>query len=349
MFFRKAFFVVSCAAVFAAVSAAKVVDRTIAIVNGEAIMSSEFERTIEPVVEQYRQVTPMAEQTKDKQLELKQKLLDQMIDDKILKQEAKKKKVRVSKRDVDDGIRQVKKRFETESEFQAELEKEDISMAQFEKRIEGQLMVMKLIEQEIKGKAEQPAEEEVRAFYDKIQKKMDGKDLGLDKKEEEELQGLSKYLNRITSEQVRAKHILVAVPPNSGMSVKSQALKKIKKIQAELKKSGDFDALAAKYSDDPGSRDRGGDLGYFVKGDMTPEFEKAAFALAVGEVSQPVLTDFGYHIIKVEEKRAAKKINYEDLKNDLMNYIAQKNIAKKYEAWLKDLRAKSNIKINSIE
>lgn len=328
---------------------AKVVDKTLAIVNGEAIMYSEFDKIIAPVVEQYKQVTPPAEQSDAKLKELKTKLLDQMIDDKVLKQEADKRKIKVTKRDIDEGVKQVKTRFSNDVEFQAELKKENMDMAQFEKRIEEQLMVMKLVEQEIKGKAAQPSDEEVHKLYDQIQTKLDGKDLGLDKKSDEELGQLAKLFSRVSSEQVRARHILVQVDKNAPMADKTAALNKIKKIQADLKKGADFAELAKKNSDDPGSKNRGGDLGYFAKGDMVPEFEKVAFSLNVGQVSEPVLTDFGYHIIKVEEKRASRKLAYEEVENDLKQYLYQKSAQVRYENWLKDLRAKATIKINPIE
>lgn len=331
------------------VLSAKVVDKTLAIVNGEAIMLSEFDKTVDPIIEQYKQAVPAAEQTPEKIKEFKQKLIDQMVDDRLLKQEAKKAKIRVTKRDLEEGIKQVKKRFTTDAEFREELKKESITTEQFEKRIEEQLTVMKLIEEEIKAKTEQPKEEEIKAFFDKIESKMNGKDLGLEKKEEEEMAALAKMLSRAVAEQVRARHILIQVDKSAPMSEKSAALKKIKKVQAELKAGADFNELVKKYSDDPGSKERGGDLGFFSRSDMVPEFEKAAFSLNVGQVSEPVLTDFGYHIIKVEEKKAAKKLSYDEVKNDLKELLYQKAAQKRYESWLKDIRTKSTIKVNPIE
>lgn len=328
---------------------AKVVDKTLAMVNNEAIMLSEYNKIANPIIEQYKQAAPAAEQTPEKMKEFQQKLIDQMVDDKLLKQEATKAKIKVTKREVEEGVKQVKKRFQTEDEFQAEMRKEEMTQPQFEKRIEEQLMVMKLIELEVKGKVTSPTEDQVKAFYDQVQQKMAGKNLGLDKKDEDEIGTLAKYLTKLTSEQVHARHILVAVDKNAAMDTKSAALKKVKKIQQELKAGGDFEELAAKYSDDPGSRNRGGDLGFFSADDMVPEFAKAAFALNVGQISDPVLTDFGYHVIKVEEKRAARKISYDDVKNDLKELLSQKGAQKRYESWLKDLRAKAAIKINPID
>lgn len=328
---------------------AKVVDKTLAIVNNEPIMLSEFNKLADPIIEQYKQSAPAAEQTPEKIKELRTKLLEQMVDDKILKQEAQKAKIKVTKREIEEGIKQVKKRFNSEDEFRAELKKENMTQAQFEKRIEEQLMVMKLIEQEVKAKTTPPTEEETKKFFDQIQAKMAGKKLGLDPKDEQEIETLAKYLSKLTAEQVRARHILVAVDRNASMDTKSAALRKIKQVQQELKGGADFAELAQKYSDDPGSRNRGGDLGFFSKDDMVPEFAKAAFSLGVGQISEPVQTDFGYHLIKVEEKRAARKLSYDDVKNDLKELLTQKAAQQRYEVWLKDLRARSNIKVNALE
>ena len=128
---------------------AKVVDKTLAIVNGDPIMTSEFDKTVEPAMDQNKQYTPPAEQTAAKLLEFRQKLLDQMVDDKILKQEATKRKIHVSAKELEDGIKEIKKRFKTEAEFQDELRKSELTQAQFDKRIQDQLAVMKMIQQEI--------------------------------------------------------------------------------------------------------------------------------------------------------------------------------------------------------
>ncbi|MDH7479908.1 MAG: peptidylprolyl isomerase, partial [Syntrophomonadaceae bacterium] len=101
-------------------------------------------------------------------------------------------------------------------------------------------------------------------------------------------------------EQVRARHILVDSAEKAG------------EVKQKLANGEDFAQLAKAYSTDPGTRDSGGELGFFGAGQMAKEFEKAAFALAVGEVSDPVKTDYGYHIIQVEEHKPAKEANFEE-------------------------------------
>lgn len=113
-------------------------------------------------------------------------------------------------------------------------------------------------------------------------------------------------------EEVNARHILV----------KDEA--KAKEIADKLAKGGDFAALAKENSEDPGSKDNGGDLGYFGHGQMVPEFEKAAFALEKGKISAPVKSNFGFHIIKLEDKRMRQPPPFDGLKDRIVNTLLQK-------------------------
>ncbi len=79
---------------------------------------------------------------------------------------------------------------------------------------------------------------------------------------------------------------------------------------------------------------------------MVPEFEKVAYSIQIGKTSDPVLTEFGYHLIFVEERKAGKELEFEDVKNDLLDFLMQKSATKKYENYLEALRKKSSIKIN---
>jgi peptidyl-prolyl cis-trans isomerase C len=118
-------------------------------------------------------------------------------------------------------------------------------------------------------------------------------------------------------EMVRARHILVAVKPNATEDEKKAALKKAEDILDKAKKGEDFAKLASEYSDDPGSKAKGGDLGFFTQGSMVGKFEQAAFVLKPGEISPVVETEFGYHIIKCEERKAAEQQPYETVKEQV--------------------------------
>ncbi|MFN3967103.1 MAG: peptidylprolyl isomerase [Endomicrobiia bacterium] len=326
--------------------AEKVVDKTIATVNGEHILLSDFEKIANSTIEQYKLMFPKEDLNDEKIKEIKQKILDQMIDEKLIVQKAKEKNIKVSKRELEQGIQQIKSRFRNEDEFKKELLKENLTEKKFEKRIEEQLMAIKLIDLEVKSKITPPEENETKELYNKIMDFINSKKTKSLSEEEKEIETLANLIKRKYGELVRASHILIHSSKDDSIKSQTEAKKKAEMVLKKLKEGADFAELAREYSDDPGSREKGGDLGYFAKGDMVPEFEKVAFSMQVGEISNIVQTEFGFHIIKVEEKKAARKISYDELKNDLYDFVLAKKAEKKYADWLKELRSKANIKVN---
>jgi foldase protein PrsA len=131
-----------------------------------------------------------------------------------------------------------------------------------------------------------------------------------------------------TVDQVKASHILVADE------------KTAKEIKQKLDNGEDFAALAKKYSTDEGTKANGGELGYFAKGTMVTEFDNVAFSLPVNTISDPVKTEYGYHIIKVEAKKAAQAANYEDSKAQIKETLFDQKVDSQYRTWL-DSKKKS--------
>jgi len=152
-------------------------------------------------------------------------------------------------------------------------------------------------------------------------------------------------------ERVRASHILFAVPADASKEVDAAALKKAQDTYADLKKpDADFGKIASERSDDQGSKLQKGNLGFFTKGMLVPEFEKVAFEMKPGEISEPVKTKFGYHIIKVEEHEKAQAGSFNTVKDQIQaGLLAQKRglaVQKKIE----ELRtaAKVEVKIKEL-
>ncbi|MGG1634002.1 peptidylprolyl isomerase [Paenibacillus sp. NRS-1760] len=134
-----------------------------------------------------------------------------------------------------------------------------------------------------------------------------------------------------TPEQIQASHILVATKEEADA------------ILAELKQGGDFAAIAKAKSIDPGSKDNGGDLGLFGKGKMVPEFEAAAFALKINEISGVVQTENGFHIIKKTAEKAAVVPTFEEKKEEIKNQLVATEANELSEAWMTEIRAKAKI------
>jgi peptidyl-prolyl cis-trans isomerase C len=123
--------------------------------------------------------------------------------------------------------------------------------------------------------------------------------------------------------EVHARHILIRAAPGDEKASK-EAEDKIKAIIVRLKKGEDFEKVAKETTEDPSGKTNGGDLGYFSKEQMVPEFSDTAFKLDKGQISEPVKTQFGWHVIKVEDKRVKPMPKFEDVKPQIEQYVTRK-------------------------
>jgi foldase protein PrsA len=138
------------------------------------------------------------------------------------------------------------------------------------------------------------------------------------------------------AEQVKASHILIEDESTA------------KEIKQKLADGADFAELAKEYSTDEGSKENGGELGFFPRGTMVTEFEDVAFSLPINEISEPVKSDYGYHIIKVEEKKDAKEANFDDSKAAIKETLIDEKMESEYTTWLEEKKKDYDIE-NSLE
>lgn len=134
-------------------------------------------------------------------------------------------------------------------------------------------------------------------------------------------------------EQVRARHILVADSKTAA------------DVEAKLKGGAKFEDLAKQYSTDPSSKDKGGELGFFGKGQMVPAFQDVAFSAPVGKISAPVRSPFGFHIIQVEEKKPALKATLANTRAQISDQLKQQQNAQQFPIFLQGLKAKAKIEV----
>ncbi len=165
------------------------------------------------------------------------------------------------------------------------------------------------------------SEEEVKAYYEKHREKYQ------------------------EPRAVRARHILIEVPQGATPEQEKEALKKAQRLRERILKGEDFAKLAQKYSADPGTKEKGGELGFFTQGQMVKEFEEAAFRLKPGEISEPVRTPFGYHLIQVEEVKEAKQRSFAEVKDRVQEDLIQAKEEAALNKALKELAQKYGAKI----
>ena len=337
---------------------AAVMDELAAKVNNEPVMMSEYNKTKDMLVEQYRAAMPDFFKAKDAQEQIEKAAMDKLIDEALLRQKAEAMKIKVYDRELDLGVAEVKKRFsrdannapvseaDAEQAFKNELKKDDLTPAEFRERIRKQLMVRKLIEETVRPKAAVPKDEEIKSYFDKIKAAVLGDKgvfAGLDEEATQDLTAVAQRFKEFTAERVRVRHILFKFDENASLTEKNTALKKAEDVKKELDAGADFEDAALKYSEDKESAQKGGDLGYVIRGMLPAEIDEKAFVLALGEVSKPIATQFGYHLIRVDERRIAQKLQYEAVKDDLEQLLAQANFGKELASYLKDLRKDAKI------
>jgi parvulin-like peptidyl-prolyl isomerase len=164
--------------------------------------------------------------------------------------------------------------------------------------------------------------------------------------DQEDVMLMAQRYKELTAERVAISHILVAAKEDAPLEEKNKALERAKSIKKQLDEGAEFYEMAQIYSDDSESKPRGGDMGSFVRGNhMVPEpIEAESFKMEVGAISGPVQTVFGYHLIRLEEKRAQQSLVFERAREELEKVLMEKNARAKLMDVVQDLRSKADIK-----
>jgi peptidyl-prolyl cis-trans isomerase C len=286
-----------------------------AIVNGVTISKDDFDHALDIFL---KRASQRGQKIPEAQMGiLKSQLLDNLIDRELLLQESKKKGIQVKPESVKKQLMAFKQRFPDEDEFDKVLKENNMTESELKSDIIRGLAMQQLVEKEVYQKI-QITEEETKSFYDNNPKLFQ------------------------QPERVKASHILIKVAADAPDDQKTEARKKIKAVQEKVRKGEDFATLAKTYSEGP-SGPQGGDLGYFRRGQMVKPFEKAAFSLKPNETSDIVETKFGYHLIKVVDKKPAEKAAYADIKKLLSERLKKKKMDLETEAYIKDLRSSAKI------
>lgn len=286
----------------------------LARVNGEAIEKWEFENALKGV--EARAGGPVPPDRRD---EVLREMLDQLIAYHVLAQESVARRLDVSDAELDAGIAQIKRNFPSEDAFTQGLAQQGLTLDQFRKQTRVQMQVKKVIDAEVAPKIS-VTDADVDAFYQ---------------------QNLERFKQ---AESAHVSHILVALPPNATPAQKAAAKATAAQALKKIRGGGDFGTVARETSNDS-SAQNGGDLGFVPRGQTVPAFEQAAFALQPGAVSGIVETQFGYHVIKLHEKRAARTASLPEAAPQIKQFLTQQQQEQKLQQFVAAAKAKAKIEV----
>ncbi len=276
-------------------------------VNGETITLEELDKQVEQLKQQYPQMFEGAD-GEGRLIDFKQRLLDQLINQKLVSQAAKDKGIEVTDADVDKQIEQLKAGFKDDAQFQSALESAGMTEESLATQVRDQLLTQKLIET-IASDAK-VSDAEIKAYFDNNEAQF------------------------FQQEAKRASHILF----------KPEDKEKAAAILKQVNEGGDFAALAKANSVDTATASKGGDLGWPTTA-YVAEFETALGELKVGETSELVQSPYGWHIIRVTDEREGSQQKLEDVKDQIVQILQQQARADAYQKYLDELRGKAEIEI----
>ena len=287
----------------------------LARVNGEAIERWEFDNAVKRM--EARAGAPVPP---DKRDEILRGVLDQLVAFHLLAQESRARKISVPDTDVDARVGEIRKSFPNEQAFTQTMAAQGLTVEQVRTQARTSLEVAKVVDAEVTTKVA-VQDTEVNAFYQ---------------------QNLERFKQ---GETVHASHILIGLPPNATPEQKAEAKTKAQAALKQVRGGTDFATVARAQSQDSGSAPNGGDLGFFPKGQMTPPFEAAAFALKPGAVSAVVETQFGYHVIKVHERRPPRTAPFAEVSGQIKDFLVQGQREQKLQQFVEQVKGRSKVQI----
>ena len=291
----------------AAESEAKVVEQIVAKVNDDVITRSEVEQVLEPILKQYKS-TYADEELKMKTAEARRNVIDRLIEDKLILQEAKEKEIEVNPSEVEKMIKQTMLKFPTEEKFFEVLKAKGLSIEILKERYRKELTYKTIVGMEVRAKVV-VAPKEVEEYY-------------------------AAHIDDFKSpEMLRLSQIFLKTEEGKDEEVK----KKVEDILKRLKEGEDFGKLAKEYSQGPYA-EKGGDMGFVQKGRLLDELDNLLPSLDIGQVSGSVKSSLGYHILKLQARKEEQLKEISGVREAIDAMIFQEKMSKRFSEWIAGLK-----------
>jgi len=298
----------------------QLLDQVVAVVNDEAITQSELDSILRPIYEDYKQ-RYSGEKLFRELNEARKKLLNQLIEDRLVYQAAKEKKIEVDSFKIDEQLEAFQRKFPTSVAMEAALSDQGVTLRGLRERLEKQDMVRMMHEQEVKAKVI-VSPSEIEKYFEEHSDKFTTKD------------------------RIRVRSITIKKSDEAReKGLKDEAAsEKIQALEKSIQGGGDFTALAKENSQDVNSKEGG--LGDWVeRGAMIEAIDQVIFKLKVGETSQVLETAMGYHLFRCEEIHAGSQRTLEEVRDTIYGMIYQEKSEARFNEWLTELKSKAYISI----
>ncbi len=286
-------------------------------VNGQEVYAAELDQEVRRMMMQLKDSVP-PEQLPLFQSKMEEQALENLINQRLLLQKAISENIEPDAGIIDQRLEQFKGQFPSEDVYQEQITSWGVTEDRIREDIVSNVRITTVLDQNVQELPE-ISDTDIQSFYE------------------------GNPDNFQTPERVQASHILITSTPDEAQPVRAEKRLRLAGIRGELARGSDFGKLAGINSDCP-SKEKGGDLGFFGKGQMVPAFEEVAFSMEPGEVSDIVETQFGYHLIQVAEHQKSSKVDLDDdVKGQIEKYLRQDKENQIVGAFIESLRKEAEI------
>ena len=287
---------------------AAIIDKIVVVVNSEIITQREIDIMLAPIYNQYR-TTYQGEELIRKLEEVREAIIKQLIEDRLILSEAKKQNITVEEKEIDARINDIRNKVGGDKELDSMLHQQNLTVNELRARYKEKLMIRKLIDHKVGAKIIiTPLE--VKNYYN-------------DNKEQ-----------FLSPEEVQLRQILIKIKPGQGGQ--EESLRRAREIIKRIKEGCDFGGLAKEYSEGPSVED-GGIMGYVKRGDLMPQIEEIVFNLKDGESTEIIQSTLGYHIFKVEQRKLRRIKELPEVRQDIEEYLYRDKADKRLRGWIDSL------------
>jgi peptidyl-prolyl cis-trans isomerase SurA len=295
---------------------AVIVDRIVARVNGDIITLSELKASVAGILANMKEKLQEEEDPDQKILEIEKQVLQKLIENRLIVYHAKHIGVTVTDEEIAKTIEDIKKQASmNDLQFNLQLKKEGMTMEGYQENIKEQILVSRAFQLNVRSKLD-VNEEDIKLYYQKNKE------------------------NYFVPGSVKLRQILFLCSDDADPMEKDRVKAQADYVQNKLLEGEDFAELAKKYSQDP-SAGKGGNIGYFKRGQLLPVLEEVSFDLEEGETSPAIQSQFGFHILKVEEKKETSFKPFSDVKTEIREQLLGKKGTQLQEEWIKRLERES--------